>query len=118
MRLIYLCLFSLTTSFSLFSQTGSIKGTLKDSKTQEPIIGATIVVEGTALGAASDVEGQFTIHKVPAGNQSILISYIGYAKKKIENITVEEGNSSVINTAMEEESTLLVEGVTFQVTRL
>jgi len=118
MRLIYLFSLSLITSLSVFGQTGSIKGTLKDSKTQEPIIGATVIVEGTSLGVASDVEGQFAIHKVPVGNQNILISSIGYAKKKIENIAVEDGKTSTVNTTMEEESTLLVEGVTFQVTRL
>ncbi|HEV8512485.1 MAG TPA: TonB-dependent receptor, partial [Cyclobacteriaceae bacterium] len=118
MRLIYLCFLSLISSISLLAQTGSIKGTLKDSKTQEPIIGATVVVEGTSLGAASDVEGQFTINKVPVGTQSVLVSSVGYAKKKVENITVQDGNSSTVNVPMEEESTLLVEGVTFQVTRL
>jgi len=118
MRLFYLGSLYLITLFSAFGQTGSIKGTLRDAKTQESIIGASIVVEGTSLGAASDVEGQFTIHHVPVGNHSIVISSIGYSKKKIENVTVENGNSSLVNTSMEEESTLLVEGVTFQVTRL
>lgn len=118
MRLIYLSFLYLCTALPALSQTGSIKGTLKDSKTQEPVIGATIVVDGTTLGAASDIEGQFIIHRVPVGNQSLLISSIGYAKKKIENVVVEDGKSSIVNSTMEEESTLLVEGVTFQVTRL
>lgn len=76
------------------------------------------MVEGTSLGTASGVDGDFIIQNVPAGNQNLLVSSIGYAKRKIENIKVENGNSSVVNTAMDEESTLLVEGVTFQVTRL
>jgi TonB-dependent receptor len=118
MRLIYLCTLHLIITLHTFGQTGSIKGTLKDTKTQDPIIGATILVEGTSLGTASDVEGQFIIQGVPAGNHSLVISSIGYSKKKIENITVENGNASIVNSSMDEESTLLVEGVTIQVTRL
>ncbi|MGC4022555.1 MAG: carboxypeptidase-like regulatory domain-containing protein [Cyclobacteriaceae bacterium] len=65
-------------SLNAFGQTGSIKGVVKDPKTQEAIIGATVVVEGSSpiLGTATGIDGDFIISGVPAGTHSIKISLL------------------------------------------
>ncbi|MFC1569329.1 substrate-binding domain-containing protein [bacterium] len=45
--------------------TGKIAGTVTDKETGEPLPGANVVIEGTSLGAAADIEGQFSILHVP-----------------------------------------------------
>ena len=92
------------------AQTGSIKGTVKDAKTQEAIIGASAVIEGTTIGAATDLDGNFIIPKVAAGAHTVIISFVSYQKKTI-SVTVEAGKTVVINTALDEESTELSEVV-------
>ena len=67
---------------SLFAQ-GTVTGKIKDDMTGEPLIGATIVVEGTTTGATTDLDGVFTLD-APAGMQKIVISYVGY-----ENVVTE-----------------------------
>jgi TonB-dependent receptor len=99
------------------AQNGSIKGVIKDAKTQEPIIGATVLVSGTSMGAATGIEGDFNISKVPAGKYIISITSVSYVSKKFEDVTVEAGKSAVINTTLEEESLQLM-GVLVQSTRL
>ena len=57
---------------------GTIKGIVKDADTQEPLIGANIVVLGTSLGSTTDEDGSFVILNVPEGEYKIEISYLGY----------------------------------------
>lgn len=69
-----LLLFSAT--FSL-SQAAVVSGTITSAKDGTPIIGATVVVEGTSIGAATDYNGAFTIPNAPdSGN--FVVSYLGY----------------------------------------
>ncbi|HCW07499.1 MAG TPA: hypothetical protein DGG95_09070 [Cytophagales bacterium] len=100
-----------------YAQTGSVKGVIKDTKTSESVIGATVRVEGTTLGAATDVDGEFTISGVPVGTYNLTVTSVGYTSKKFENVKVEANNATVIITTLEEESVIL-EGVTVQTVRL
>lgn len=59
---------SLTTfTFITQAQTGTIKGVIKDEKTNEPLIGATVLIEETTYGAAADLDGNYIIPNVAAG---------------------------------------------------
>jgi hypothetical protein len=98
-------------SLSLFAQTGTIKGTIKDAATQEAIIGANVVIEGTTIGASTDVDGNFIIQKVVAGTHTVLVSYISYKTKKIENIRIEPDKTTLINTTIQEDVDQLQEVV-------
>ncbi len=62
----------------VFAQSGSITGKVYDKDTNEPLLGANLVVQGTSLGAATDIDGKYIIRSVPAGKQTLIISYIGY----------------------------------------
>jgi hypothetical protein len=61
-----------TTSF------GIIEGKAIDVETQAPLIGANVLVPNSVLGAVTDLDGQFVIKKVPVGNYSLELRYIGY----------------------------------------
>ncbi|MDJ1472150.1 TonB-dependent receptor [Xanthocytophaga flava] len=87
----------------LIAQTGSIKGTVKDSKTNEPLIGAAVAIQGTTNGSITDSEGNFLISKAPVGKQVLTITYISYLTKKIE-ISVEAGKQIILNTALDEDA--------------
>ncbi|HEX2961498.1 MAG TPA: TonB-dependent receptor [Ignavibacteriales bacterium] len=68
--------------------TGKISGRLKDADTGEPLIGATILVTGTALGAVSDAEGYYSIINVLPGTWEVKASFIGYNTVIQKNISV------------------------------
>lgn len=55
-------------SLSTWAQTGVICGTVTDAKMKEPLIGASVVIEGTTVGAITDIDGNFRIEKVKPGN--------------------------------------------------
>lgn len=80
-------------SFGIFSGvfaqgSGKIAGKITDAETGEGIIGANIIVEGTNAGAASDINGDYFIIKVPSGRFNVKASYIGYSNTVIQNVQV------------------------------
>ena len=75
-RLLYLLLPFLVVSV-VFSQV-EIKGKVTDSETGKPIIGASVLLEGTFMGAATDASGNYVIYRVPSGKYTIRVSSVGY----------------------------------------
>jgi len=68
--------------------TGKLMGYVTDKETGEKIFGANIILEGTYLGAASDIDGYYYIINIPPGNYKVIVSAIGYSKVLIENVSI------------------------------
>jgi outer membrane receptor for ferrienterochelin and colicin len=110
MKSIYVFLLLTITTFSVFAQEGgTIRGTIKDSKTKEDIIGATILVQGINKGAATDVNGFFSFGKLPTGSYSLKVSFVGYESKIYEGVKVEPNQVTELNLSLAEESATLAE---------
>ena len=89
--------------FSFTQGTGNLKGTVYDETSKDGLPGANIIVEGTAIGTASDLDGNFLIRNIPAGQQKIVVSFVGYDPKTVEleivqNKTLEENFSLSVTT--------------------
>ncbi|MBC8044053.1 MAG: carboxypeptidase regulatory-like domain-containing protein, partial [Rhizobacter sp.] len=68
--------------------TGKIAGTVKDAKTNEPLAGASVVIEGSRLGARTDADGNYTILNVAPGKYRVRASYVGYQPQTVGNISI------------------------------
>lgn len=88
---------------------GEITGTLTDSKTKEPMMGVVVIVEGTTLGSTTDMDGKFTISKVPAGKYNVVFQYVGYEKKVVQDVVVKNNETFTLNTTVAEESKTIQE---------
>ncbi|MGE5432641.1 MAG: TonB-dependent receptor [Syntrophomonadaceae bacterium] len=100
-----LLLFLLLTDISLFAQTGGkIAGVVKDSRTGELLIGANIVVEGTKMGAASNVEGFYTILNVPPGKYNLRATLIGYNGITVKDVRVNIDQTTTLDLSLVETS--------------
>lgn len=77
--LLFLIAFSLTSAFS----QNTFKAIIKDSETNEPIIGATVILEGTTIGSAADSIGIATIPGVPDGEQEFEFKFLGYEEQTL-----------------------------------
>ncbi|MFZ5554209.1 MAG: TonB-dependent receptor [Bacteroidota bacterium] len=84
-----LTLIFLLTVLIVQSQTGTIRGFIYDKADNQPLFGNAFL-EGTEIGASADVNGIFTLSKVPAGTYKLTISLIGYEPQTID-ITVTSG---------------------------
>ncbi|GAB5537056.1 MAG: hypothetical protein Rubg2KO_33050 [Rubricoccaceae bacterium] len=85
---------------------GAIAGTITDQETGETLIGATVLVIGTTRGAATDIEGQFRIADLRAGDYNVRISYIGYQTMEFTGITVTNGETTALDVEMSTASLL------------
>jgi TonB-dependent receptor len=81
-------------------QAGIIKGTITDSKTNETLIGATILIQGTSQGTASDFDGNFILKNINPGSYNLVVSFISYQKKMVRAEVI-KGLETVINIALE-----------------
>jgi len=77
---------AVTAVFILFSQAmyaqGIVTGKVIDSSSKDPLIGATVVLEGTTRGIPTNLDGSFAF-SIPAGENNLVVSYIGYITKTI-----------------------------------
>jgi outer membrane receptor protein involved in Fe transport len=99
-----LCLFTA----SLFAQTGvgKLSGKVVDAETQEPLIGANVVVLNTDWGAATDIEGNYFILNIPPGTYEVRFSFVGYAQKTIQEVRVVAGVTYELNAELSTDFTL------------
>ena len=88
---------------SLFGQ-GTIKGTVMDNQTQQPLIGANValMVAGAMKGTVTDLDGRFIISEVPVGRQTLQITYLGYRSQTIPNVLVNVGKEVILEVSLEE----------------
>ena len=109
MRRISLLLVSLImlAAQTALAQSFSVKGTIISSEDNEPLIGATILQEGTTNGVATDVDGNFTIEVRGASKATLVVSYIGMVTKKLP-VSAE---TKTLNVTLDPESKVVDEVV-------
>lgn len=96
----FFAIFLLAANSQVLAQKGTIRGTVIDEEYNgEPMIGANVLVSGTQIGGATDLDGKFTIEIEP-GTYNIEFSFIGYETKTISAVVVTEGNVTVVNTSL------------------
>ena len=73
---------SLSISFSLYAQTplttGSVHGFVYEKESGEPAVFTTVYLKGTKFGTSSDVNGFYTISRIPPGTYLLSVTTVGY----------------------------------------
>ena len=82
---------------TLAQNTGKIAGVVTDASTGETLPGVNVVLEGTILGAAADVDGNYFIIGIPVGTYTVVASFVGYQAARIEGVTVSSGYTQELN---------------------
>ena len=111
-KIAFLILFFSVFSFLLAGTSGKIVGIVKDKNSGEPLIGVNILVEGTSLGASTDIDGTFIILNVPPGTYTITAQYIGYSTVRLQNVKVNVDLTTELSIEMQEAALKLGEEIT------
>ncbi len=101
----------LFTLHSAVAQTGTLKGKLVDKVSNEALPFATVVIEGTTLGAISDASGSFVIPDLNPGTYNVKASIVGYKPLTIFDVIVNNAKATIINFEMDQSGTELKEAV-------
>jgi len=107
-----LIFFSFTVSAFSQNENGSIKGIIVDATNDEVLTGANVIIDGTSIGTATGLDGEFIFPSVKAGEYILDVSYIGY-KDKQKKVIVHPGEDLKVIIKLEWSA---VEGEAIQVT--
>src|SRR5687767_15746242 len=110
-RRFLLPLLFITITSAALAQTGTISGVVKDAKTEEVVVGANVILQGTSVGAMTDVNGAYTIPNVKPGTYNLVISFVTYKSHIVPDVLVEDAKITNIAVAMVEDAQQLEEVV-------
>ncbi len=83
MRKLLLIAFFALISNILLSQTGIIRGFVYEKSTGEPVIYTNVYLQNTSLGSSTDINGYFQISKIPPGEYTLIVTYLGFDTLKM-----------------------------------
>ena len=106
MKNFVLFLTALLMSCHVMAQQNHVTGTITDGNDGSPLIGANVLVKGTAVGTISDLNGGFSVN-MPSGRNVLVVSCIGY---KTQELTIKPGQKTV-SIVLREDTELLDEVV-------
>ncbi|MFY0689500.1 MAG: TonB-dependent receptor [Cyclobacteriaceae bacterium] len=98
------------THFATSQSLGSLRGNITDI-TGEPLIGVTVKLADTNMGAITDFDGNYLIQNIPTKNYTVEVSYVGFKPITRFNVVVKSGGNPDINFELEEDISELSEVV-------
>ena len=94
-------------TFTTWAQTGVISGRVSDATSNEPIPFANVIIQGTTIGASSDIDGNYKITGIKPDLYNVEVSYLGY-KPQIEfEVQVFNNKPAQVDFKLEEDSKTL-----------
>src|SRR5512139_3201555 len=89
-------------SQAVMGQNAKVAGIVRDKGTLEPLPSANVVIRGTAMGAAADIDGKFFILNIPPGTYDVTASIIGYQSMTLQNVIVHAGRTTSLDFDLRE----------------
>ncbi|HPJ78976.1 MAG TPA: TonB-dependent receptor [Prolixibacteraceae bacterium] len=80
-------------------RAGNIRGTVRDGKTGETLVGAQLLIQGTTRGTITDFDGNFTLTDVAQGSYNLVVAFISY-ENQIIRVEVPEAGDVVLLIAL------------------
>lgn len=77
--------------------TGKITGTVKDAESGQPLPGVNIIIEGTTIGAATDLNGNYIILNIPPGIYTVKASMMGYTAQRYTEVKISVDLTTTVN---------------------
>lgn len=113
-KFLFIAIFNVVIFFhasAAYAESGIIKGRVIETVTRKPVAFANVIVEGTATGSTTDVEGYFLISNVLPGYVRLVVSYLSYKTKITEEVFVTNEKIPYVEILLEPASEQLTEVV-------
>lgn len=92
--------------------TGKLAGRVVDSETKEALPAANVYLDGTSLGAMTDLDGYYFIINIPPGKYNVAVQFMGYAKKTVRDVRINVDVTTTLNVSMD---ATVIEGEEIQI---
>ncbi len=79
---------------------GTIIGEITDAESGEALPGAQVIIQGTTIGAATDVDGRYLIRRVSSGDHVVVIQFMGYETEEVE-VTIRDGERTTVSRSLQ-----------------
>lgn len=90
-------------SSAAWAQTGKLSGTVTDAETGEPIPGATVLLENTTLGTATDEQGRYVVIGISPSTYSVRFSFVGYSTQVVEDVQITSDRTTTLDAELQAE---------------
>lgn len=102
---IFLIFCWITTLFASDHLTQTVRGTVYDETTGQPLAGANVIIQDSdpLLGASTDMQGEFRIQNVPVGRATVKAMYMGYHPEIVRNVLVYSGKETTLRIELEQQ---------------
>jgi hypothetical protein len=104
LRLLAAMMLPVVLAGAAFAQNATLNGKIVDQESGEELLGANVLLVGTTLGAASDLDGKYALRNIPPGRYDIRFSYVGYTTKLVAGVDLAPGQSLKMDLALSAES--------------
>ncbi|NBY30889.1 MAG: hypothetical protein EBQ67_08755 [Sphingobacteriia bacterium] len=94
------CAFDASLRAQNSGSTGTLSGKVTDADDKLPLIGVNVVIKGSSLGSSSNLDGLYSIARIPAGQYQVEVSYLGYEKKIYTGVRIEGGKAASLNIVL------------------
>jgi outer membrane receptor protein involved in Fe transport len=99
MKRIYIITLLCLLALKAFAQTGGIKGRVIDATSGQPLVAANVIIQGNAIGVASNSLGNFNINNIEEGDYTLTVSFIGFEKTE-HLINIKNGEMAKLDLAL------------------
>lgn len=97
---IAICILATTTAMDAYAQRATLHGKVVDEETGQPLIGASVLLVGTSMGASTNLDGEYTVTEIPPGTYDVRFSFLGYERKVIPGYMVKADDSLELNVGV------------------
>ena len=95
---------ALTSSIGVAGTTGKISGKVIDAQTKEPLFGVNVLIVGTTMGAATDMNGEYFVINLPPGQYQLRASAVGYTPTSISGVSVNVDQTTRVDFTLESQA--------------
>ncbi|MBX7155174.1 MAG: TonB-dependent receptor [Bacteriodetes bacterium] len=106
MNKLYIYVFVLIVTVAHAQQpSGTLRGVVTNTHSQQTIAGVTVKLLSTKLGAITNSKGEYTIKNIPVGTYSVQFSSVGFEQKTQADVVIRSGRSTVTDVSLKEQAT-------------
>jgi len=116
-RIIFTWITLILTTLAYAQEQGIIRGTVYDGNTGETLVGVSVVIKNTYIGAATDLDGKFSLD-VESGTYDLQLSFISYQPTIVEDVVVKNNDVTILNDIQLKETSFELEDVVVTATAI